>query len=84
MTRVDAAAQTFGPHLRALRLKRGLTQQALGDRAGLPFTHISSMERGLMVPNLVTLLRLARALECRPSRLIAVFDDADLELLLSN
>lgn len=83
MTNLDAAAQTFGQHLRALRLKHGLTQQTLGDRAGVPFTHISSLERGLMMPNLVTLLRLARALDSRPSKLVAVFDDADLESLLS-
>lgn len=39
-------AITLGRALRAARLKRGLTQQALGDRVGLSHARIGELERG--------------------------------------
>jgi len=59
-----------------------LTQQALAETAGIPQTHVSAIELGLMQPNLGTLLRLALALDCKVSALVAVFDKEDLAQLL--
>lgn len=82
MTRSSAVAELFGERLRELRKAAGLTQEALADRAGLPHTHISAMERGIKLPNLLTLLRLAVALDCKVAKLVRVFDETTLSSLL--
>ena len=68
--------QIFGAHLREMRTARALTQAQLADLARTNKPFISNLERGLTTPSLGMLLRLAEALECRPSELINVFDDA--------
>ena len=83
MTRSSAVAELFGERLRELRKAGGLTQEALADRAGLPHTHISAMERGIKLPNLLTLLRLAVALDCKVAKLVRVFDETKLASILS-
>src|SRR5437764_13507382 len=47
--------------LQLARLKGGLTQRELAERAGVPSTMISAYERGKRRPSLETLLRLLRA-----------------------
>jgi len=64
----------FGNHLRELRLTRGMTQEALGDRAGLHPTYIGGIERGERNLGLSNLLKLATALDVQPSILLAIFD----------
>jgi len=64
----------FGPHLRKLRLGRGLTQAELADRSRSNVIFISRLERGVTTPTLGMLLRLAEALECRVANLIEIFD----------
>jgi transcriptional regulator with XRE-family HTH domain len=75
-------AELFGKRLRELRHSSGLTQEALAERAGLPHTHISAMERGIKLPNLLTILRLAVALDCKVAKLVGVFDEAQLSSIL--
>ncbi len=53
----------FGTHLRKLRLKQGLTQEQLADKAGMHFTYIGQIERGVRNPSLVNLQKLAKALK---------------------
>jgi transcriptional regulator with XRE-family HTH domain len=67
----------FGPHLRQLRLERGLTQSELAERASTNTMFISKLERGVTTPTIGTLLRLAKALECRVVDLVDVFDRQD-------
>ena len=64
----------FGAHLRALRTARNLTQQELADLCGSNEPFISNLERGVKIPSLSMLLRLAEALDCRPSEMMQVFD----------
>jgi transcriptional regulator with XRE-family HTH domain len=78
----QTAGEVFGNHLRELRQKRGLTQVDLAERCGFPQARISELERGGRTPNLVTILRLAVALDCKVSALVAVFDKANLSALL--
>jgi uncharacterized protein len=47
--------------LQLARLKAGLTQRELAERAGVPDTMISAYERDQRQPTLTTLLRLLRA-----------------------
>jgi transcriptional regulator with XRE-family HTH domain len=75
-------AETFGQRLREVRLARGLKQTDVTERTGIAQNHISDLETGARMPSLVTMLRLAAALECKPSELLAVFDGADLRSLL--
>ncbi|MBV9284257.1 MAG: helix-turn-helix transcriptional regulator [Acidimicrobiia bacterium] len=56
-TAISAAAGL----LQLARLKAGLTQRELADRAGVPTTMISAYERDKRQPTLETLLRLLRA-----------------------
>ena len=62
--------QQFGEKVRALRLKRGLSQEALAHAAGLHRTHISLIERGRRSVRLETIEALAQALQVQPSRLM--------------
>jgi transcriptional regulator with XRE-family HTH domain len=76
------AGELLGEHLRALRQRKDVTQVVLAERAGLPQSHISEIERGIMLPNLVTLLRIAAALPCKVSDLTSVFDKEDVSKLV--
>jgi DNA-binding XRE family transcriptional regulator len=66
--------EIFGAHLRSLRAARGMTQAQLAENARTSTPFISQLERGVTTPTLGMLLRLADALECRPSELIKIFD----------
>lgn len=60
----------FGLHLRELRVKQKLTQEELADRAGMHFTYIGQIERGLRNPSLINLEKLARALKVNAGTLL--------------
>lgn len=55
-------AQRFGENLRRCRKRTGLSQEALGDHAGLHRTEIGLLERGQRVPRIDTLIKVAQAL----------------------
>jgi transcriptional regulator with XRE-family HTH domain len=63
--------------VRALRLKYGLTQEMLAEKAGLDYKYYQRLELGLTAtPTLVTLEGLGRALRIKPWVLIC--DEATL------
>lgn len=82
MAAVTPAGRLFGDRLRELRSKRGITQVLLADATGIPQNHISSIERGMKLPNLLTMIRLASALDCKLSALVSVFDKEQLSSFL--
>jgi len=53
----------FGKNIRRLRKLRGLSQEALADKAGLHRTYIGSVERGERNITLVNAERIANALD---------------------
>jgi len=53
---------TFGPRLRELRVRAGLTQAQLAERAGLSLAAVKHYEQGLREPTWPTLQALADAL----------------------
>jgi len=65
----------FGARLREMRIERGLTQPDLAGRVGTSASNISDLERGIKVPTLTTVVRLAGALDCRVTELVDVLDD---------
>jgi transcriptional regulator with XRE-family HTH domain len=75
-------AELFGKRLQELREKRGLTLRALAGAAGMSLAFISDLERGLKLPSLTTLIRLAAALDCKVTALVLPFDKADLRAML--
>jgi len=78
MTNVQPEGEVFGRRLRELRQKYGVTQQQLSIATGLTEGYISNMERGLKVPSLTTILRLAVALGCKVTEMVSIFDKTDL------
>ena len=64
----------FGARLREMRIERGLTQPDLAGRVGTSASNISDLERGIKVPTLTTIARLARALPCNVTELVEVLD----------
>lgn len=63
-------ARRLGKKVVGFREKRGLTQAATAERAGLDRTEVSLIERGKRVPRLETIVKLAGALEVEPSALL--------------
>jgi len=70
----DPLDVAVGQVVRGLRKQRGLSQSELGDRLGVSFHQIRGYECGARQLNLPTLVRIARALDCRSSDLLARID----------
>ncbi len=62
--------------LQALRMEKGLSQEALGERSGLHPTYISLLERARRSPTIDTIVRLAAALNDKPSSILAAAESA--------
>ena len=60
----------FGQNLKRLRRLAAISQEELGFRAGLHRTAISCLERGMHMPRLEAILKLAGALEVSPGELL--------------
>ncbi len=71
MTIRSPAHAAFGQAIRAIRNRRGVSQESLALRCGLDRTYISGIERGTRNPSLTNILRLAAALDVRPAELFA-------------
>ncbi len=69
--------EVFGRRLRELRLKAGMSQDALAEAVGSTKPYISNLENGISVPSLTTILRLAVSLGCRVTALTSVFDKVE-------
>jgi transcriptional regulator with XRE-family HTH domain len=59
---IDIAAR-FGDNLARLRREAGLSQDELSARASVHRTEISQLERGLRIPRIDTVVKLAGSLE---------------------
>lgn len=74
MTERENDGVLFGRHLRELRLGRSLTQQQLAAMIDSNHPFISNMERGLTLPGLAMIVRLADALGCKATDLVQPLD----------
>jgi transcriptional regulator with XRE-family HTH domain len=63
--------QKFGQLVRRRRQAIGISQEGLADRAGLHRTHISLLERGLRMPSLEVVRKLASGLDTTMASLMA-------------
>lgn len=66
-TDTKAILDSIGANLRRFRLRAGLTQEALAERAGTEIRFTQRVERGKIDISISTLVRLARALHVAPS-----------------
>lgn len=60
----------FGKRVRDIRLQRKLSQEKLAELADLHRNYVGVLERGGQNPSLLIILKLARALDVRPGKLI--------------
>jgi transcriptional regulator with XRE-family HTH domain len=63
-------AERFGENLTIYRRRVGFSQEELGFRASLHRTEIGELERGVRVPRIDTLVKLAGALSVPPGDLL--------------
>lgn len=68
---LNGLRRRFGENLILLRSRGNFSQEEVGKRAGLHRTEISLLERGLRLPRLDTIVRLAGAVEAEPCELLA-------------
>jgi transcriptional regulator with XRE-family HTH domain len=69
-----AVADRFGRNLRRVRRREDLSQEELGERAGLHRTEVGKLEKGKRVPRIDTLIRLAGAMAVPPGELLDGID----------
>jgi transcriptional regulator with XRE-family HTH domain len=62
--------RAFGQVMRETRKKQKMSQMDLHVKSGLDRTFISDLERGIQCPSLVTILRVAKALNIAASTMI--------------
>lgn len=67
---IDPRTQ-LGKVLRKERLRLGLSQEGLAEKADLHWTYIGGIERGERNVSLLNIVKLARALGMAPSSLLA-------------
>ena len=66
----DDVLAAFGGEVRRVRERAGISQEKLAELSGLHRTYISSVERGNRNLSLLNVVRLARALDLPPSKLL--------------
>lgn len=66
--------EAFGKVLRALRVERGLSQEALALEAGVQRNYVSLIERGVNQPTITIIFKLAAALEMNPSQVVELVE----------
>jgi transcriptional regulator with XRE-family HTH domain len=66
----------LGLALRQRRVVIGVSQERLGELSGLDRTYISGIERAVRNPTIDSLSRIAEALECELSELLAAAETA--------
>jgi transcriptional regulator with XRE-family HTH domain len=71
MTIRSPAHAAFGRTIRAIRNRRGVSQESLALHCGLDRTYISGIERGTRNPSLTNILKIAAALDVGPAELFA-------------
>lgn len=67
----DAILQRVGVAIRAARTAAAMSQEGLAHAAEMDRSHMGRIERGERNLTLMNLVRIARALNCAPSDLLA-------------
>ena len=78
---VDPLGRDLGRAIRAARDAAGISMRALAARCGLSQPFLSAVERGLSMPSIVTLYRIAEALGVAPSTLLPDDSHGDVQVI---
>lgn len=70
-TDTDGRLRKLGTAIRAVRLERGLSQEALADMAGVDRSHMGKIERGERNVSVLNVARVADALGVTMGALLA-------------
>lgn len=66
----EGALTRLGDAIRALRLEKGISQEALADESMIDRSHLGKIERGERNVTLLNVLKIARALNLSASDLL--------------
>ena len=78
---IDPLGRELGRGIRRAREAAGISMRALATRSGLSQPFLSAVERGLSMPSIATLYRIADALEVAPSSLLPDEPDGDVQVI---
>ena len=66
-----ADCTNLGKRIRAMRSKKNITQERLGEMIGVGTTHVSHIETGNTMPSMKTFVNIVNALECSADELLS-------------
>ncbi len=72
-------SKAFGLVVSRLRTEKGMTQENLSAFAGIARSHLTLLENGKKTARLDTLFRIADALEIKPSVLIQMIEEENVD-----
>jgi transcriptional regulator with XRE-family HTH domain len=64
------AISILASNIRKYRIAKNLSQEALANLAGIEYSQVSRIERGLLNTSISVVFALAKALEIEPSKLL--------------
>lgn len=70
MEEKQRVAQAVGEEIKKARLKAGMSQEELSDKAGFYRTYAGHVEVGRYTPSVYTLYKIAKALKVKASSLL--------------
>ena len=70
MAKSDPILRAFGFSVKRQRETKGLTQEALAEKADIDRTYLSDIERGTRNPGIKNVVRIAKALGITAARLM--------------
>lgn len=65
----------FGEHVREIRKAKGLSQEALAEKAGVHRTYIGMIERGEKNITILNILKISSALDIPPNILLTRYSN---------
>ena len=68
---MSSIIESFGLAVRQLREQRGWSQEQLAERSDLNRSYVGEIERGRVIPSIVTAQKLAHALQLNAAGLLA-------------
>jgi transcriptional regulator with XRE-family HTH domain len=72
---MNSVAKTFANVIRTLRVSKGLSQKAVGVKAGLSLYKYRKIENGITDPELMDIFAIAKGLKVPPSQIIQLVGD---------
>lgn len=72
---MNGLSRHFGQAVRCARQSLSLSQEGLAEKADLNRSYVGEIERGDVVPSLLTMTKLALALNLKPSELVARYEE---------